>query len=96
MLQRYRKVLSNNCKEGGKNVYSPKRQACRPRPPRGLRLSTSQGELSATVGSNVTFMVYLEDVSHITVVLSVAVVMEIFVSVQFNKISKRIALLDAL
>ncbi|TNN81836.1 VPS10 domain-containing receptor SorCS3 [Liparis tanakae] len=57
----YRKVLSNNCKEGGKNVYSPKRQVCRPRPPQGLRLSTSQGELSATVGSNVTFMVYLED-----------------------------------
>uniref|UniRef100_A0A4W6D0J1 Sortilin related VPS10 domain containing receptor 3b n=1 Tax=Lates calcarifer TaxID=8187 RepID=A0A4W6D0J1_LATCA len=52
----YRKVLSNNCKEGGKNVYSPRRQACRPRPPRGLRLSTSQGELSSTVGSNVTFM----------------------------------------
>eukprot|EP00064_Thunnus_orientalis_P000699 superscaffoldBa00000039_g700 len=57
----YRKVLSNNCKEGGKNVYSPRRQACRPRPPRGLRLSTSQGELSAAVGSNVTFMVYLDD-----------------------------------
>uniref|UniRef100_A0A4W6D0J2 Sortilin related VPS10 domain containing receptor 3b n=1 Tax=Lates calcarifer TaxID=8187 RepID=A0A4W6D0J2_LATCA len=59
----YRKVLSNNCKEGGKNVYSPRRQACRPRPPRGLRLSTSQGELSSTVGSNVTFMVYLDDVN---------------------------------
>ncbi|XP_032397532.1 VPS10 domain-containing receptor SorCS3 isoform X1 [Etheostoma spectabile] len=57
----YRKVLSNNCKEEGRNVYSPKRQLCRPRPPRGLRLSTNQGELSATVGSNVTFMVYLDD-----------------------------------
>uniref|UniRef100_A0A8P4KNQ7 Sortilin related VPS10 domain containing receptor 3b n=1 Tax=Dicentrarchus labrax TaxID=13489 RepID=A0A8P4KNQ7_DICLA len=57
----YRKVLSNNCKEGGRNVYSPKRQVCRPRPPRGLRLSTSQGDLSAPVGSNVTFMVYLDD-----------------------------------
>ncbi|XP_034008056.1 VPS10 domain-containing receptor SorCS3 [Trematomus bernacchii] len=57
----YRKVLSNNCKEAGRNVYSPKRQACRPRPPRGLRLSTSHGELSSTVGSNVTFMLYLED-----------------------------------
>uniref|UniRef100_A0A8C4HZC9 Sortilin related VPS10 domain containing receptor 3b n=1 Tax=Dicentrarchus labrax TaxID=13489 RepID=A0A8C4HZC9_DICLA len=61
ILQRYRKVLSNNCKEGGRNVYSPKRQVCRPRPPRGLRLSTSQGDLSAPVGSNVTFMVYLDD-----------------------------------
>ncbi|XP_053730343.1 VPS10 domain-containing receptor SorCS3 [Synchiropus splendidus] len=57
----YRKVLSNNCKEGGKNVYSPRRQPCRPRPPRGLRLSTGHGELSAPVGTNVTFMVYLDD-----------------------------------
>uniref|UniRef100_A0AAQ4RB47 Sortilin related VPS10 domain containing receptor 3 n=1 Tax=Gasterosteus aculeatus aculeatus TaxID=481459 RepID=A0AAQ4RB47_GASAC len=57
----YRKVLSNNCKEGGRNVFSPKRQACRPRPPRGLRLSTTQAELSAAVGSNVTFMVYLDE-----------------------------------
>uniref|UniRef100_A0A3Q3MYC9 Sortilin related VPS10 domain containing receptor 3b n=1 Tax=Mastacembelus armatus TaxID=205130 RepID=A0A3Q3MYC9_9TELE len=57
----YRKVLANNCKEGGRNVYSPRRQPCRPRPPRGLQLSTSQGELSATVGSNVTFLVHLED-----------------------------------
>ncbi|KAK2824400.1 hypothetical protein Q5P01_021575 [Channa striata] len=57
----YRKVLSNNCKEAGRYVYSPRRQPCRPRPPRGLRLSTSHGELSATVGSNVTFMVYLND-----------------------------------
>uniref|UniRef100_A0A3B5AL67 VPS10 domain-containing receptor SorCS3-like n=1 Tax=Stegastes partitus TaxID=144197 RepID=A0A3B5AL67_9TELE len=57
----YRKVLSNNCKETGRNVYSPRRETCRPRAPRGLRLSTSQGELSAAVGSNVTFMVYLDD-----------------------------------
>uniref|UniRef100_A0A8C6TQ09 Sortilin related VPS10 domain containing receptor 3b n=1 Tax=Neogobius melanostomus TaxID=47308 RepID=A0A8C6TQ09_9GOBI len=57
----YRKVLSNNCKEAGRNTFSPKRQTCRPRAPRGLRLSTSSGELSATVGTNVTFMVLLED-----------------------------------
>lgn len=57
----YRKVLSNNCKEVGRNTFSPKRQTCRPRAPRGLRLSTSSGELSATVGTNVTFMVLLED-----------------------------------
>ncbi|XP_022042555.2 VPS10 domain-containing receptor SorCS3 isoform X1 [Acanthochromis polyacanthus] len=57
----YRKVLSNNCKEAGRNIYSPRREPCRPRAPRGLRLSTSQGELSAPVGSNVTFMVYLDD-----------------------------------
>lgn len=63
---RYRKVLSNNCKEAGKNVFSPRRQACQSRPPQGLRLSTSQGELSAPVGSNVTFMVYLDQVSCIT------------------------------
>ncbi|KAJ0067047.1 hypothetical protein NL108_008949, partial [Boleophthalmus pectinirostris] len=57
----YRKVLSNNCKEVGRNSFSPKRQSCRPRPPQGLRLSTSTGELSANVGTNVTFMVQLED-----------------------------------
>ncbi|XP_054654602.1 VPS10 domain-containing receptor SorCS3 isoform X2 [Dunckerocampus dactyliophorus] len=61
----YRKVLSNNCKESGRNVYSPRRQACHPRPPRGLRLTTGSssggGELSARVGSNVTFMVHLEE-----------------------------------
>ncbi|KAM9364971.1 VPS10 domain-containing receptor SorCS3 [Pholidichthys leucotaenia] len=57
----YRKVLSNNCKEIEKNVYSPRRQLCRPRAPRGLQLSTAQGELSATMGSNVTFMIHLED-----------------------------------
>ncbi|XP_077437651.1 VPS10 domain-containing receptor SorCS3 isoform X1 [Vanacampus margaritifer] len=57
----YRKVLSNNCREGGRNVYSPRRQGCRPRPPRGLRLTTGAGELSARVGSNVTFMVHLQD-----------------------------------
>nr|XP_057914257.1 VPS10 domain-containing receptor SorCS3 [Doryrhamphus excisus] len=63
----YRKVLSNNCKESGRNVYSPRRQACRPRPPRGLRLTTGGssggggGELSARVGSNVTFMIHLEE-----------------------------------
>ncbi|XP_019715789.1 VPS10 domain-containing receptor SorCS3-like [Hippocampus comes] len=57
----YRKVLSNNCKEVGTNVYSPRRQGCRPRPPRGLRLTTGSGELSALVGSNVTFVVHLQD-----------------------------------
>ncbi|XP_062319686.1 VPS10 domain-containing receptor SorCS3 [Osmerus eperlanus] len=57
----YRKVLSNNCKEGGKEVFSPRKQPCLPRPPQGLRLATSQGELMAPVGSNVTFLVHLED-----------------------------------
>ncbi|XP_041866105.1 VPS10 domain-containing receptor SorCS3 [Melanotaenia boesemani] len=57
----YRRVLSNNCKERQRNTYSPKREACRPRAPRGLRLSTSHGEFSAAVGSNVTFMIYLAD-----------------------------------
>ncbi|XP_038126140.1 VPS10 domain-containing receptor SorCS3-like [Cyprinodon tularosa] len=57
----YRKVLSNNCKERGRNVYSPKRVACQPKAPQGLHLSTSHGELSATVGSNVTFMIHLDN-----------------------------------
>uniref|UniRef100_A0A8C5HWV7 VPS10 domain-containing receptor SorCS3-like n=1 Tax=Gouania willdenowi TaxID=441366 RepID=A0A8C5HWV7_GOUWI len=62
----YRKVLSNNCKDGGKNMYSPKREACRPRAPQGLRLTTSQGELSAALGSNVTFMLDFGDGIKIT------------------------------
>uniref|UniRef100_A0A3P8XQX1 PKD domain-containing protein n=1 Tax=Esox lucius TaxID=8010 RepID=A0A3P8XQX1_ESOLU len=57
----YRKVLSNNCKEGGNDVYSARKQQCSPRPPKGLRLMTSHGELTATVGSNVTFLVHLDD-----------------------------------
>ncbi|XP_041738172.1 VPS10 domain-containing receptor SorCS3-like isoform X2 [Coregonus clupeaformis] len=57
----YRKVLSNNCKEGGKDVYSPRKQHCSPRPPRGLRLTTSHGDLTANLGSNVTFLVHLDD-----------------------------------
>uniref|UniRef100_A0A6Q2WX62 VPS10 domain-containing protein n=1 Tax=Esox lucius TaxID=8010 RepID=A0A6Q2WX62_ESOLU len=59
----YRKVLSNNCKEGGNDVYSARKQQCSPRPPKGLRLMTSHGELTATVGSNVTFLVHLDDVN---------------------------------
>ncbi|XP_070980938.1 VPS10 domain-containing receptor SorCS3-like isoform X2 [Oncorhynchus clarkii lewisi] len=57
----YRKVLSNNCKEGGKDVYSPRKQHCSPRPPRGLRLTTSHGDLTANLGSNITFLVHLDD-----------------------------------
>uniref|UniRef100_A0A4W5NJB7 Sortilin related VPS10 domain containing receptor 3b n=1 Tax=Hucho hucho TaxID=62062 RepID=A0A4W5NJB7_9TELE len=57
----YRKVLSNNCKEGGKDVYSPRKQHCSPRPPRGLRLTTSHGDLTANLDSNVTFLVHLDD-----------------------------------
>ncbi|XP_047208528.1 VPS10 domain-containing receptor SorCS3-like [Girardinichthys multiradiatus] len=57
----YRKVLSNNCKERGRNAYSPKRVACHPKAPQGLHLSTSHGELSATIGSNVTFMIHLDN-----------------------------------
>ncbi|KAF7220419.1 VPS10 domain-containing receptor SorCS3 [Nothobranchius furzeri] len=56
----YRKVLSNNCKERGRNFFSPKRVACHPRAPRGLQLTTGNGELSATVQSNVTFMIRLD------------------------------------
>ncbi|KAM6956470.1 VPS10 domain-containing receptor SorCS3 [Aplochiton taeniatus] len=57
----YRKVLSNNCKETAKNVYSARKQPCRPRPPRDLRLVTGQGELSTAVGTNVSFLVSLGD-----------------------------------
>ncbi|KAG7254556.1 hypothetical protein CRUP_025968 [Coryphaenoides rupestris] len=62
----YRKVLSNNCKEGGRNVFSPRRQACQPSAPLGLRLSTSQGELAVPVGTNVTFLVHLDQTDFTT------------------------------
>ncbi|XP_030643264.1 VPS10 domain-containing receptor SorCS3 [Chanos chanos] len=57
----YRKVLSNNCKEGLKEVFSPKIHQCPPKAPSGLQLSTGNGEYSAKLGTNVTFNVYLQD-----------------------------------
>ncbi|XP_069548903.1 VPS10 domain-containing receptor SorCS1-like [Brachyistius frenatus] len=57
----YRKALSNNCTEGSLLRYSPRRQKCPSQAPRGLQLFTSEGTLVATLGRNVTFLVFLEE-----------------------------------
>uniref|UniRef100_A0A1A8CCM2 Sortilin-related VPS10 domain containing receptor 1 n=1 Tax=Nothobranchius kadleci TaxID=1051664 RepID=A0A1A8CCM2_NOTKA len=57
----YHKVLSNNCSEGSLLKYSPRQQNCPSQAPRGLQLFTSEGTLVATVGKNVTFLVFLEE-----------------------------------
>lgn len=59
---RYRRALSNNCTEGAPLRFSPRRQRCPSRAPRGLQLLTSEGTLVATLGRNVTFLVFLEEV----------------------------------
>ncbi|XP_056147392.1 VPS10 domain-containing receptor SorCS1-like [Lampris incognitus] len=57
----YRKALSNNCTAGSLLRYSPKQQTCPSRAPRGLQLLTSEGNRVATLGKNVTFLVFLEE-----------------------------------
>uniref|UniRef100_A0AAY4DML3 PKD domain-containing protein n=1 Tax=Denticeps clupeoides TaxID=299321 RepID=A0AAY4DML3_9TELE len=56
----YRKVVSNSCKESGKEPVSPRMQQCDLKAPRGVRLSTAHEELSAPVGTNVTFLLHLD------------------------------------
>ncbi|XP_043992445.1 VPS10 domain-containing receptor SorCS1-like isoform X1 [Gambusia affinis] len=57
----YRKALSNNCTEGSLLKYSPRQQKCPSQAPRGLQLFTSEGTFVATLGRNVTFLVFLEE-----------------------------------
>uniref|UniRef100_A0A8C9VMM7 Sortilin related VPS10 domain containing receptor 3b n=1 Tax=Scleropages formosus TaxID=113540 RepID=A0A8C9VMM7_SCLFO len=57
----YRQVVSNNCKQGMKELYTARRQPCPTQPPRGLQLVTSDGRLMALMGNNVTFLVSLEE-----------------------------------
>uniref|UniRef100_A0A8C8EGP3 PKD domain-containing protein n=1 Tax=Oncorhynchus tshawytscha TaxID=74940 RepID=A0A8C8EGP3_ONCTS len=58
----YRKALSNNCTAESLGKYSPRSQRCPRQAPRGLQLVTSEGTLTATMGDNVTFLVFLEEV----------------------------------
>ncbi|XP_003438424.2 VPS10 domain-containing receptor SorCS1 [Oreochromis niloticus] len=57
----YHRALSNNCTEGNLLKYIPRRQKCPSQAPRGLQLFTSEGTLVATLGKNVTFLVFLEE-----------------------------------
>ncbi|KAL1005911.1 hypothetical protein UPYG_G00065490 [Umbra pygmaea] len=57
----YRKVVSNNCTAGVIEDYTARRQHCPTQAPKGLHLVTSEGKLTATLGTNVTFLVFLEE-----------------------------------
>ncbi|XP_069022098.1 VPS10 domain-containing receptor SorCS1-like isoform X2 [Embiotoca jacksoni] len=57
----YRKVVSNNCTAGVSVEYTARRQHCPVQAPKGLHLVTGEGTLTATLGSNVTFLVFLEE-----------------------------------
>ncbi|XP_054634331.1 VPS10 domain-containing receptor SorCS1-like isoform X2 [Dunckerocampus dactyliophorus] len=56
----YRKVVSNNCTAGVIVEYTARRQQCPMQAPKGLHLVTSEGALTAAQGTNVTFLVFLE------------------------------------
>uniref|UniRef100_A0A8C1UBY0 Sortilin related VPS10 domain containing receptor 3b n=1 Tax=Cyprinus carpio TaxID=7962 RepID=A0A8C1UBY0_CYPCA len=57
----YRKVLLNNCREGLKDTLSPRMQQCKPIAPSGLQLSTINSQLTAVLGTNITFRVALQN-----------------------------------
>ncbi|XP_056136546.1 VPS10 domain-containing receptor SorCS1 [Lampris incognitus] len=57
----YRKVVSNNCTAGVMVEYMARRQQCPVQAPKGLHLVTSEGSLTAMLGTNVTFLVFLEE-----------------------------------
>ncbi|XP_028258691.1 VPS10 domain-containing receptor SorCS1 isoform X2 [Parambassis ranga] len=57
----YRKVVSNNCTAGVSVEYTARRQQCPVQAPKGLHLVTSEGTLTATLSTNVTFLVFLEE-----------------------------------
>ncbi|CAB1344628.1 unnamed protein product, partial [Coregonus sp. 'balchen'] len=57
----YRKIVSNNCIKGVKDMYTPRKQMCPNRTPKGLSLSTREGKLTADLGTNVTFLVHLDE-----------------------------------
>lgn len=62
---RYRKVVSNNCTDGVREQYTAKPQKCPGKAPRGLRIITADGKLTAEQGHNVTLMVQLEEVGRV-------------------------------
>ncbi|KAM9793122.1 VPS10 domain-containing receptor SorCS3 [Neosynchiropus ocellatus] len=59
----YRKVVLNNCTKGVKDMYTPRKQQCPNRPPRGLLLTIKDDKLTAYLGDNVTFLVHLDEQS---------------------------------
>ncbi|XP_068113722.1 VPS10 domain-containing receptor SorCS1-like isoform X4 [Hyperolius riggenbachi] len=57
----YRKVVSNNCTDGVREQYTAKTQQCPGKAPHGLRVTTTDGKLTAEQGHNVTFVLQLEE-----------------------------------
>nr|XP_057942775.1 VPS10 domain-containing receptor SorCS3-like [Doryrhamphus excisus] len=57
----YRKVVLNNCTKGIKELYTARKQQCPKRPPKGLLLTTKDDKLAASLGTNVTFLVHLDE-----------------------------------
>ncbi|XP_061628113.1 VPS10 domain-containing receptor SorCS3 [Phyllopteryx taeniolatus] len=57
----YRKVVLNNCTKGVKEMYTAQKQQCPKKPPKGLLLTTKDGKLAANLGTNVTFLVHLDE-----------------------------------
>uniref|UniRef100_A0A6I8PNT2 VPS10 domain-containing receptor SorCS1 n=1 Tax=Ornithorhynchus anatinus TaxID=9258 RepID=A0A6I8PNT2_ORNAN len=57
----YRKVVSNNCTDGVREQYTAKPQQCPGKAPRGLRLVTADGKLTAEQGHNITLVVQLDE-----------------------------------
>lgn len=58
-------MVSNNCTDGVREQYTAKPQKCPGKAPRGLRIVTADGKLTAEQGHNVTLMVQLEEVGQI-------------------------------
>nr|XP_061792495.1 VPS10 domain-containing receptor SorCS3-like [Nerophis lumbriciformis] len=57
----YRKVVLNNCTKGVKEMYTARKQQCPKKPPKGLLLTTKDGKFVANMGTNVTFLVHLDE-----------------------------------
>ncbi|XP_016319429.1 VPS10 domain-containing receptor SorCS3-like [Sinocyclocheilus anshuiensis] len=76
----YRQVLLNNCREGLKDTLSPKMQQCKPIAPSGLQLSTINSQLTAVLGTNITFRVALQNVNITSDVSCLGPVERIFLS----------------
>ncbi|TRZ00724.1 hypothetical protein DNTS_007164 [Danionella cerebrum] len=57
----YRRVMLNNCREGLKDTLTPRMQQCKPIAPSGLQLSTINTQLTAVLGTNITFRVSLQN-----------------------------------
>ncbi|XP_061763847.1 VPS10 domain-containing receptor SorCS3 [Nerophis ophidion] len=57
----YRKVVLNNCTKGVKELYTARKQQCPKKSPKGLLLTTKDDRLAANLGTNVTFLVHLDE-----------------------------------